>query len=277
MTIAVIGATSQIGHFLLPRLRMAGYEVIGVSRRSHADEADVSWRVGYLPDTMPTLPAVKAIISFGPIDHLAWWLSHTDIAGIPQIIATSSMSAESKRESSVPAERELSERLREAERVLAAQCARRGLAWTVLRPTLVYGAGMDNSLTPLARRAVRQRVFALPAGHGLRQPVHADDLAQAAFAALGNAQAHGHVLSIGGGERLTVAQVFARVRASLPVATLPVPVPECALKLAAFCLPRFRGALNRLQNDLIADNSELERVLGIHPRPFTVDASCWRL
>jgi nucleoside-diphosphate-sugar epimerase len=277
MTIAVLGATSQIGHFLLPRLRMAGYEVIAVSRRSHAKEPDVRWLVGYLPDTMPTLPAVQAIISFGPIDHLAWWLAHNDIAGMPQVIATSSMSAESKRESSVAAERELSERLREAEAGLASQCGRRGLPWTILRPTLVYGAGLDNSLTPLARRAVRQRVFPLPAGRGLRQPVHADDLAQAAMAAIGNAKANGRVLPIGGGERITVAQMFARVRASLPVATLPIPLPERLLNVAARCVPSLSGALHRLQSDLIADNGELQRVLGIHPRPFVVSASCWRL
>jgi hypothetical protein len=81
------------------------------------------------------------------------------------------MSAQSKRDSVVPAERALAQRLRDGEAALARACVARGSAWTVLRPTLVYGAGLDKSLTPIARRALRTRVFPLPAGRGLRQPI----------------------------------------------------------------------------------------------------------
>jgi hypothetical protein len=36
-----------------------------------------------------------------------------------------------------------------------------------------------------------------------------------------------------------------------------------------------RGPLGRLDTDLIADNHELEALLGIHPRAFQPDARCW--
>jgi nucleoside-diphosphate-sugar epimerase len=185
------------------------------------------------------------------------------------------MSAESKQASDVPAERAISQSLRDGEAALAAACERVGALWTVFRPTLIYGAGLDKSLTPIARRAIRLRVFPLPAGRGLRQPVHADDIAAAVLAALDHPESAGRVLPLGGGERLTAGEMFARVQRSLPVATLPVPLPAWLLRTGRHAVPRLRGPLTRLEADLIADNSELQRLLGVSPRPFRPDAACW--
>jgi Nucleoside-diphosphate-sugar epimerases len=275
MTILVIGATSQVGHFLLPRLEAAGYAWLGLSRQMHA--GDPRWLRGHLPDQMPVLPPCTAILSTGPLDLLAAWLTATRFEGTPHIIATSSMSAESKRDSGVPHERELSLRLRDAETKLIATCASRGMPWTLFRPTLIYGAGMDSSISPIVRTALRRRVFPLPAGRGKRQPVHADDLAQAFVEALRTARARGRTFPIGGGERLTSAEMFRRARASAGGSTVPVPVPRMALSVAAAIRPELRGALERLDSDLIADNSDLEEILGVHPRPFQPAPATWRL
>ena len=275
MTVLVIGASSQIGHFLLPRLLAGGEQVLALSRQPRTAQLDLRWLRGRLPDDVPVLPPVSAIISCGPLQAFADWLARTPLALAPRVVATSSMSAESKRESAVPAERELSRQLRAGETALAAACARQGCAWTVLRPTLVYGAGLDKSLTPIARRAMRLRVFPLPVARGLRQPVHADDLARAVLAALDCPAAAGRVLAMGGGERLTAGSMFARVRSSLPRATLPVPLPAWLLGCGRRALPRWRGPLTRLDTDLIADNGEMERLLGIHPRGFAPDAAAW--
>jgi uncharacterized protein YbjT (DUF2867 family) len=121
---------------------------------------------------------------------------------------------------------------------------------------------------------MRWRVFGLPAGCGLRQPVHAADIAHAVVRALDGA-AVGRVIPMGGGERLPAAAMFARVRASLPVRTLPIPVPAPVIRLGARLVPPMRGALTRLQQDLVADNAELERLLGVHPRPFRPGPECW--
>ncbi|HEY4092482.1 MAG TPA: NAD-dependent epimerase/dehydratase family protein [Luteibacter sp.] len=274
MTVLVIGATSQVGHFLMPRLEAAGFAWIGLSR--NAPPEDPGWLRGYLPEGMPALPPVSAILSSGPLDGLANWLTATRLDGTPHIIATSSMSAESKRDSDVPLERELSLRLRDAETKLIATCASRGMPWTLFRPTLVYGAGMDKSISPIVQAAIRRRVFPLPAARGQRQPVHADDIAAAFVAALVTARARGKTFPIGGGERLSVAEMFRRVRRSTGVATLPAPVPRVVLELAALLRPELRGPLKRFDSDLIADNAELESVLGIHPRAFRPEPASWR-
>ncbi len=168
--------------------------------------------MGALPDAMPELPPLDAVVSLGPLDHLAPWLSATRLAGTPHVIATSSMSAETKRDSDVPEESELSRRLRDAEtKTLIATCASRGMPWTLFRPTMIYGAGVDKSLTPIVQAALRRRVFPIPAGRGQRQPVHAEDIATAIMAALGSPFARGHTFPIGGGERMSAAEMFRRV------------------------------------------------------------------
>lgn len=275
MTVLVIGASGQIGQFLLPRLTEAGFDVLALTRQ--ATDGDPHWIRGGLPDAMPELPPLRAVVSLGPLDHLAPWLSATRLAGAPHLVATSSMSAETKRDSAVPAERELSRRLRDAETTLIATCASRGMPWTLLRPTLIYGAGVDKSLTPIVQAALRRRVFPVPAGRGLRQPVHADDIAAAVVAALASPFARGKTFPIGGGDRMRAAEMFRRARRSAGGMAVPVPVPRFALRLAALAVPGLRGPVDRLDDDLIADNGELERVLGVHPRPFRPSPDTWRL
>lgn len=275
MTVVVFGATGQIGRFLLPRLRAQGQRIVALSRQPPADTPGVCWRRAQLPDAVPELPEATAIISLGPLLPFAHWLGRAAPRNAPRVIALSSMSAQSKLASPIPAERRIAQQLHEGEAALAGVCAHLGCAWTVLRPTLIYGAGLDKSLTPLARRAMRQRVFPLPAGQGLRQPVHADDIAQAVLAAIERPAAAGHVMPLGGGERLRAQEMFARVHRSLPVATLPLPLPAWLLRTAGHALPSLRGPLARLDADLIADNRELQQLLGVAPRPFEPDAGCW--
>jgi nucleoside-diphosphate-sugar epimerase len=276
MTVLVFGGSSQIGHFLLPMLRARGEPVVALSRRPRTGQAGLDWVEGQLPEAGPDVRDVSAVVSLGPLQPLAQWLAKAALPLAPRVIATSSMSAETKRDSAVPAERAISRQLRDGEAALAAACARHGCAWTVLRPTLIYGAGLDKSLTPIARRALRTRVFPLPAGRGLRQPVHAQDIAHAVLAALDTPAAAGRILPLGGGERLSAAEMFARVRRSLPAPTVPLPLPAWLLRGVRHALPRLAGPLGRLESDLVADNAELTRLLGVAPRSFHPDADCWR-
>lgn len=272
--VLVCGASSQIGFFLLPELVRSGVPVLALSRRPQAALAGVTWLQGTLPQPPIIANTAGSLCCFAPLDALAAWIDAGTAANLRRVVATSSMSAESKQDSPVAAEREVSRRLHEGEAAVARACERRGIAWTILRPTLIYGAARDRSLTPLARRAMRWRVFGLPAGSGLRQPVHAADIAQAVVRALDGAAA-GHVIPIGGGERVPAAEMFARVHASLPVRALPLRVPAPLIQLGARLVPPMRGALTRLQQDLVADNGELERLLDVHPRLFRPGPECW--
>jgi uncharacterized protein YbjT (DUF2867 family) len=66
MTVLVVGGSSQVGHFLLPRLRSSGEPIVALSRVARPSRDGVEWRRGFLPDAPPALPELSAIISFGP-------------------------------------------------------------------------------------------------------------------------------------------------------------------------------------------------------------------
>jgi len=277
MGVVVFGASSQIGYFLIQRLLARQETVWAVSRRSRQSAGEgLHWCVADLPKP-PSLPPepLRALVSFGPLEALASWLSGLDEAPVTRVVATSSMSILSKAESIDPVEREIVRQLKAGEEGLVRECERLGMAWTILRPTLVYGAGLDKSLTPIARRARRWRLFPLPLADGMRQPVHADDVALATLAALEEPDSAGRFLPIGGGERLAYRHMFQRVRASLGVVTIPLPVPRPLLRLLVRLVPTAAGPVSRLERDLVADNSELEQVLGVRPRQFQPQASMW--
>jgi len=278
MTVLVSGATSQIGRFLLPRLVAAQLPVLAVSRQRQPEQQGVHWLAGNLSDVLRSAAdgPWQAIVSFGPMDPLVDWLAGLPVAPAAKIIATSSMSVVTKQTSAQADEQAVVRRLQRGEQGIAAQAARLGMAWTVLRPTLIYGAGIDRSLTPIVQRARRLRVFPIPMTHGLRQPVHADDIAQAVMAVLAGDAASGQVLEIGGGERLDYQQMFQRVHASLAERTLPLYLPAAGLRLLASLVPRARGPVSRLQQDLLADNAPLQALLGVQPRRFRPDAATWQ-
>lgn len=276
MTVLVSGATSQIGRFLLPRLVAAQRLVLAVSRHVQPAQPGVQWLAADMRSLAAPQQPWQAIVSFAPLDAWGNWLARQQVAPAAKIIVTSSMSVVTKEGSAQPDEQALVALLQQGEQNLAAQATRLGMQWTVLRPTLVYGAGIDRSLTPIVQRARRTRVFPVPMAHGLRQPVHADDIALAVMAALTGDAAAGQVLQMGGGERLDYQQMFQRVRASMGVACLPVYLPSMALRLLAAAVPRARGPVSRLAQDLVADNSALSSLLGVQPRRFAPTPDTWQ-
>lgn len=283
-TVVVFGAGGQIGRYLVPRLLDRGDRVIGVSRAPRVSAHDgFDWIRGDLHGQVPHLPEHDAIFSLGPLDAFAAWLERTPMPATPGLIAFSSMSVKGKAASIDAAERALAETLERAEQQLirAAEATRR--RWTLLRPTLIYGAGIDRNLSALARAGMRWRVFPqVPAASGLRQPVHASDLADAALAAWTRPAAGGRILELGGGERIAYATMLQRVQASLPVRCLALPIPFSGIRLALALARRFPqwrmipvGALSRLQVDLVADNDAARTLLEWSPRPFRPEPSTW--
>ena len=266
-SILVFGASGAVGHWLLPQLT-AAHRVTGVSRattdqpgwlRADINDADIAW------------PAAEVVISLGPLDAFAAWLERRHDPALRRIVALSSMSAETKRDSAEAAERELAARLGAAEQSLLRVGTERGISVTLFRPTLIYGAGTDASLAPIARAARRFRVLPVPVGaKGLRQPVHARDLAGACRAVLDNAATYGRTYPLGGGERLSFAAMIGRLRACVAGPVLRLPVPIFALRLARAAMRGAPGdaAIARLREPLIADNSAAARDFGYAPGPF---------
>jgi nucleoside-diphosphate-sugar epimerase len=282
-TALVFGASGQIGAPLLHRLNERGWRVLALSREMRPDTPGRHWLQGEFA-RMPPLPGtVDAIFSCGPLDAFARWHAESRIVA-PRIVAFGSTSAMTKHDSEDAHERDLVRRLLGAEASVFASAEQRGATATMLRPTLVYGSGRDATLSRIAALARRHGRFLLPRdANGLRQPVHVDDLADAAFAASQAAAAEGGAYVLPGGETLPYRGMVGRVLDCLePPAKLlewPMPLFRLALRVA-----RSRGiardltdaAVRRMREDLVFDTGPAHRDFGYAPRAFAPTADMFK-
>ena len=278
-TALVFGASGQIGMPLLGRLNDAGWRVVAVSRQAHVDAPGRHWLRGDLARVNGLPDAVDAIFSCGPLDLFARWYAVSAMR-TPRVVAFGSTSLGSKRASADPAERDVALRLRDAEALLFSTASQRSADATILRPTLVYGAGRDQTLTRIAQLSRRWGKCVLPRrATGLRQPVHVEDLANAAWLACNASASHGRGYDLPGGETLAYRDMMQRLLACLqpPPRLLEVPMPLFRGMLAA---AQLRGiatgltpaAVARMRQDLVFDSEPARRDFGYAPRAFTPQA-----
>lgn len=277
----VFGGSGQVGAALLARLAVAGWEVLAVSRQPRGPGgARLRWVQGGLDAPLSLPRAFDAVFSCGPLDLFSSWYGRSGIE-CGRVLAFGSTSMHAKRDAADASERALAARLRAAEERLFRETAARGAAATVLRPTLVYGAGRDQSLTRIAALASRAGFFVLPRGAaGLRQPVHVEDLAAAALSAVDSVACRGSGYDLPGGETLPYREMVARTLAALSPQPrlLEVPGPLFRLALAAGRAGgRLRGmppgAVARMREDLVFDPAPARRDFGYAPRSFRPTAA----
>ncbi len=271
----VFGASGQIGGCLLANLRAAGWTVTAVSRQPQLPGPGLCWVQADLSGVWQGGDDFDAVFCCGPLDHFARWYAASAMRA-PRVVAFGSTSAEVKRDSSDPAERDVARRLREAEQLLLSTAAGRGVAATVLRPTLVYGAGRDKTLSAIAALAARTGFFLLPTcATGLRQPVHVQDLGDAALRVVEFPETAGRAYALGGGEILGYSEMVRRVLASLTTRPrlwrVPTPLFTLAWHVAhaSGWLPDInRATLARMREPLVFDTGPAQRDFGYAPRPF---------
>jgi nucleoside-diphosphate-sugar epimerase len=274
--VLVLGATSLIGRFAVPRLQAAGMQTVALSRTA-PDEA--GWLKADLadPGLAARLPGAATVLSLSPIWHLPQALPALKARGLERLVAFSSTSVFTKAASPDAYERGVVARLADAEAQTQAFCEAQGVAWTILRPTLIYAEGQDQNVTRLARLARRLGFLPLAGGgQGRRQPVHADDLAQGAIAAAASPAARDRAYDLTGGEVLTYRQMAERVFEGMGRRPRIICPPQALWRLAfALARPLLPGANaqmgSRMSEDLVFDSSPAVRDFGWAPRPFRPD------
>ena len=277
-TALVFGASGQIGEALLARLDARDWQVFAVSRTPRPPSSNVQWLTGEFEGIDGLPDRVDVIFSTGPLDGFAQWYGRGLVAA-PRVVAFGSTSLDTKQASGDAYERDIVARLQAAERLVFDTASATGASATLLRPTLVYGAGRDQTLARIAAMARRMGFFVLPRGaEGRRQPVHVDDLAAAALAVVDAPATHGQAYALPGGETLAYREMVVRTLAALdPPATLwqlPMPVFRAVLSFARMA-GAMRGlsddAVARMREDLVFDATPARNDFGYAPRAFIVD------
>ncbi|MEO8544342.1 MAG: NAD-dependent epimerase/dehydratase family protein [Betaproteobacteria bacterium] len=277
--VAVVGASSQIGSALVARLMAQGIDAHRVGRGRSATGAPLvhvfDARLGCFD---PALGAADAVITLAPLPTIAVVMRMARSLGARRVIAFGSTGRYSKHGSTSAIERNFSAQQEQAERLFVSQCEAAGMAWTLFRPTMVYGANADLNVAFIRTMVLRFGFFPLPRGaNGLRQPVHVDDLASACAAALDNPRTFARAYDLGGGETLPFPDLVRRVSEAVGGRPMVVPIPLLMYRMLIWVARRIPGAgfvrmemVDRMYQDLVADNGPAHADFGYQPRAFSL-------
>jgi len=251
MRIHLFGATTPSGEAFSQLLTSEDYEsgLFTYSRKSSSSNlgliADFSKPSEFRLAGDPSIPAT--LISFAPIWLLAPFIDclaslyPERLQGLTCLIACSSSSVVTKRFAANHVDRELVAQLAIAENQLLATCSSIGVRCNILRPTLVYGRVGNYNDKNLSRLLSFMRVspiFPIPSNTGLRQPIHAVQLAGIAFRLMQQlestgfksdsilASSQGEILTLGGDQTLTYRDMLRALQHSQPVGD---PARRCLL------------------------------------------------
>ena len=281
-SLIVSGATSQIGFFLLPRLTQAGFHIHALSRTDpgsskrvnplvtwHQTEISDGWKGSKIQD-------VSQFIHLAPVWLLPDVIDELSSMGIQRIVAVSSTSRFTKITSKNLQEQGIAKKLVTAEERVIEKCGQYMIPWTLLRPTLIYGAGMDENVTVIARFIKRFGFFPLVGeGKGCRQPVHADDIATACEKVMNDPITFNRAYNLSGGQTITfrkmVEAIFMALNKKPRIVIIPLMLASPLTALAAYTQAYrhiTREMIERVNQDLCFDSSDARRDFGYSPRGF---------
>lgn len=278
--VGILGASGLVGANALNLLAAAGEKVVAFSRTPPSNHgSQVDWR--RLPGTdIPPGEQIPKWLCACPIWAVPAFLPLLKASGAQRLVVLSSTSVVTKMTSSESSERSLAERLAHSEVQIESWCRRNQIEWVILRPTLIYGGGRDKSVAEIARFIRRFGFFPLlSSAEGLRQPVHAADVAAAAIAALNLVPPVGRIYNLSGAEILPYRELVRRVFVTQGrrQRMLVVPARLFGWAIALMRLwPRYRkwsvAMVYRMNCDLVFDHSEARRDLGFSPQNFILGA-----
>ncbi len=274
MRLLVTGGSGFLGEYVLRAAAAHGHEITALAR-SRAAAAKVGWLGaqpirGDLGDARSLAAAFEAgrcealvnLASLG-FGHAPAIVAATRAAGIPRAVFLSTTAVTdtlpaASRQVRLAAEQEIRES---------------GLDWTILRPTMIYGAAGDRNLSRLLVLLRRTPLLPVPAGAGLQQPAHVADVADAVLAAAERSGATGLTYDVAGPAPLSLAELLRTAARAVASRTrfIPVPMPSVVAATRGYELvsrhPRIRvDQLRRLAEDKVFAIDAAARDLGYAPR-----------
>lgn len=291
MRIVVTGASGFVGHALARRLPVHGHEMVAVTRSEPPKGASATVRWAGVQDAAALTTALRgadALVHLAARVHVmretagdplsafrAVNVEGTRVAaaavvaaGVPRAVLLSTIKVlgehraapYSDADDPAPEDAYAVSKL-EAERVFATELS--VPAWTILRPSLVYGPGVGGNFARLLRLGVDLAGLPLPLGSaaGQRSLLYADNLADAIVAALTSAGTARRTFVVADAEQPSTADLLRSLGRlhGRPARLVPVPAPW--LRGAARVLGR-SAEVARLLEPLVVDASGFRRASG---------------
>jgi nucleoside-diphosphate-sugar epimerase len=282
--VGVIGATSLVGRPLISQLASCGFMVKAFTRGSVEQEScsGVEWlkltTIESAGFPCPVDLSIPQWICVAPIWCLPSFFPLLEMYGVRRIVTLSSTSIFIKNSSTDSEEKKVAHMLAEGEKEFVAWAEKNNIEWLIVRPTLIYGSGKDKNVAEIARFIDKFSFFPIAGeADGLRQPIHADDVASACRLALMKDNLANRSYNISGGEKVTYREMVRRIFIAKSRAVYMPTVPLWMFRLAIFLLkriPRYShwtvSMVIRMNQDLVFDHSDAINDFSFNPRPFVL-------
>ena len=277
MRLLVTGGSGFLGGYVLDEARRRGYEVVALTRSDTAAGAVTKHGAEPLPgdfDDPAALPGVfssarcssllnLASLGFG---HAPAIVAAARVAGIDRAVFVSTTAVATR----LPA------RSKQVRLDAEWQIRESGLKWTIVRPTMIYGAPGDRNLSRLLPVLARVPILPVPGGgQHLQQPVHVADVADALLSAAEEPATAGSTYDVAGPEPFPFAELLRISARAVGSRTRLVPVPLAPVLAATRCYERLTAhprihaeQIQRLAEHKAFAIDDAARDLGFAPRPF---------
>jgi len=278
----VSGASGFVGRSLVAAAQRQGIAVFPFVRRDAIHPASVA--IGDLDSGDPIiLPALDAIVHLAALTHSGVGNSDEAMrryrevnvagterllqasakAGVRHFVFVSSVKVNGERtapgqaftESDEPRPEDAYGRSKlEAEALVRSFCVEHRMAWTIVRPPLVYGADAPANFAALKTLALSGVPLPFGGFNALRSFIYVENLADFLCAVLRNPHARDRLFLISDGQDIGVSDLLAIMARQAGRASRIFSLPSIFLSLAKR-LPKMSGAIRKMTDGLQVDAS----------------------
>ncbi|MES2353044.1 MAG: SDR family oxidoreductase [Pseudomonadota bacterium] len=153
----------------------------------------------------------------------------------------------------------------EAEQALAGIARDSGLEVVVLRPTLMYGAGVKGNFLRLMSAVNRRLPLPLGAIRNKRSLLYLGNLIDAITLSINSPQAAGKTFLVSDGEDYSTSELILALAKALKVRPILLPVPPFAIRITGKIMNK-NAEVHRLLSSLQVDSRKIRTELAWTPR-----------